>query len=722
MQRRRRRTWCTLYGAVSDIYIRDVNTRIELTFVRLWETPSDPYNGDNLLLALQARWTPGMLPGVPRDAVQLLSGRRNITPAGEAWLSALCTQGYSWGAYVLGYFFDPETPHWTSRDIYLAAHELGHNCGSDHTDVYGLDNCGTGLPPARRGSIMSYCGQAYSGSDALYDLWFHERTAGLMRQHIFSRPCIAIDCNANGVPDANDIAAGTSRDVNGNGVPDECEDCNGNGVLDPVEIASGASADVNGNGAPDECEADCNGNGIPDAYETAQDPSIDLNGNRVPDVCERDCDGDGVADYNQIQADMSLDIDRNVVLDQCQRCLPDGPNDLVALDHAWNVYAGSIMDSGVWEFYTPAGVLMNRHGVGEVVSTDDLIITPDRRVLVSSAAQDRIVAFNADGESLGTFIAGGENGLSGPACMLLTGEGTLLVVSRGNAAVLEYDAASGAFIRAVVPPGTGGLVGPHGIARGPNGNLFVTSSNNQVLEFDGATGLFIRTFVAAATSGGLSDPRGILFKPDGNLLVCSRGSDEVKEYDGTTGAYRRKWNNNGVPGVLWLDDPWCLRMGPDGHIYASRAHAHRSAPGGDGTGQLHVSDVRIFQFDVATGDFIRAYVMGDDTTLVGTSGFDFMPGDDTDCNHNRLPDACDIASGVGRDINLNGRLDECDCLADWDSSGTLNSNDISAFLSAWLASVGGSGMNGDFDGNGMVNSSDISAFLAAWLEAVSEGC
>ncbi len=31
------------------------------------------------------------------------------------------------------------------------------------------------------------------------------------------------DCNHNGVEDSVDIAFGTSSDVNGNGVPDECE-------------------------------------------------------------------------------------------------------------------------------------------------------------------------------------------------------------------------------------------------------------------------------------------------------------------------------------------------------------------------------------------------------------------------------------------------------------------------------------------------------------------
>jgi subtilisin family serine protease len=49
----------------------------------------------------------------------------------------------------------------------------------------------------------------------------------------------AQDCNANGVPDAADIAAGTSTDVNSNGIPDECEsvgDLNCDGVTDFADI------------------------------------------------------------------------------------------------------------------------------------------------------------------------------------------------------------------------------------------------------------------------------------------------------------------------------------------------------------------------------------------------------------------------------------------------------------------------------------------------------
>jgi len=68
------------------------------------------------------------------------------------------------------------------------------------------------------------------------------------------------------------------------------------------------------------------------------------------------------------------------------------------------------------------------------------------------------------------------------------------------------------------------------------------------------------------------------------------------------------------------------------------------------------------------------------------------------------------------------------CPANFDGQGApgeVNSNDISAFLSAWLAGVGGVGGSadrGDYDLDGVVNSNDISAFLADWLSTVATGC
>jgi len=66
---------------------------------------------------------------------------------------------------------------------------------------------------------------------------------------------VGVDCNNNGVPDATDIANGTSQDCNGNGIPDLCD------------IASGFAKDCNGNGVPDSCDLLAHGSPAPGAVQ-----------------------------------------------------------------------------------------------------------------------------------------------------------------------------------------------------------------------------------------------------------------------------------------------------------------------------------------------------------------------------------------------------------------------------------------------------------------------
>jgi hypothetical protein len=63
-----------------------------------------------------------------------------------------------------------------------------------------------------------------------------------------------------------------------------------------------------------------------------------------------------------------------------------------------------------------------------------------------------------------------------------------------------------------------------------------------------------------------------------------------------------------------------------------------------------------------------------------------------------------------------------DCAADWNADETVNSSDISAFLTAWLESVQMGNLVADFNADEQVNSNDISSFLTAWLDAVQNGC
>ena len=144
------------------------------------------------------------------------------------------------------------------------------------------------------------------------------------------------DCNDNGVPDACDIASGTSADSDGSGRPDECEDCNGNGVLDSIDITAGTSADCQTDGVPDECQVtfedcnadgvpddcqlsdnDCNANGVPDECDIAAGTSADTDLTGVPDECE-DCNRNGVLDSGDLATGFSADCNLDGVPDECQ--------------------------------------------------------------------------------------------------------------------------------------------------------------------------------------------------------------------------------------------------------------------------------------------------------------------------------------------------------------------------------------------------------------------
>ncbi len=110
---------------------------------------------------------------------------------------------------------------------------------------------------------------------------------------------VVADCDNNGVPDAQEIAADPQgNDCDGNGILDACDpDCNGNGVPDACDIDP---TDPDGNG---QVSGDCNANGVPDECDIAGGLSQDCPlpatgvGDGIPDECQNsDRDGDGRID------------------------------------------------------------------------------------------------------------------------------------------------------------------------------------------------------------------------------------------------------------------------------------------------------------------------------------------------------------------------------------------------------------------------------------------
>jgi len=687
-----------LYAEVSDLFARDVDTHIELVFARIWETPADPFDGADPLPQFRTYWNANM-GSVQRDVAQLLSGRRNYPFGGQAYLGALCgSSAYSVVGYALGFLPDPRLPSPYNYDVHVTAHELGHNCGTGHTqDQFPpIDSCHNPNTTPQRGTIMSYCSQTWSGGNGNTDLYFHSVIEQNMEQYMGSVACVVADCNANNVADSIDIAQAGSLDQDRNGIPDECEDCNTNGVLDGADIARGTSLDLDGNSVPDECEPDCNLNGITDKQEIADGASSDAYGNGIPDECEIDCDDDAISDYTEIQLDMSLDVDRNAALDACQDCDADGTLDMEALGGAHGLWVASgLTGEPLLEFHASSGVQIGATsgGIGASVKQgQDLIVTADGRVLVTSKGDDRVMQFDLQGTYLGNLVTAGAGGLDAPTGLILgPGATTLLVASSGTDAVLAYDATDGTPLGAFVTAGAGGLDAPFGLTFTRAGALLVTSAANEVLAYDGEDGSFVGAFVSAANNGGLDQPRGMTFKPDGNLLVASFGTNEVLEFDGSTGAPLGKWAQVGTASVLTQEHPWGIRVGPNGNVFVGRtgsagvslasgeddAHDHSGddiVEEGPDIGQLHLSNTQVYEYDARNGNFLRNHVGGNDHDLVFPTGFDFVPGWQVDCNLNLLPDSCDIAQGRSTDADASGVPDECEI--DCNANGVLDRLDI----------------------------------------------
>ena len=111
--------------------------------------------------------------------------------------------------------------------------------------------------------------------------------------------------------------------------------------------------------------------------------------------------------------------------------------------------------------------------------------------------------------------------------------------------------------------GSGGINGPYGMAFGPDGNLYVSGRNsNNVVEYNGTTGAYIRTFVAAG-SGGLSLPEGIDVRPERAVPVRGEfsGTNQVLKYNAQTGAYV------GVAASAGLGSTHDVKFGADGLLY-----------------------------------------------------------------------------------------------------------------------------------------------------------
>lgn len=160
----------SLFSAVSAVYMKEVNVKLILPYIRVWAT-ADPYTGSTsgtILSQFRNEWNANQQ-NVQRTLAHLVS-RRPANLGGIAWLNALCSSSSGGFGYAFSNTDGPILPLPTySWDVMVIAHETGHNFGSPHTfncswnggpidTCYQPEGgCYSGPVYARVGTIMSYC-------------------------------------------------------------------------------------------------------------------------------------------------------------------------------------------------------------------------------------------------------------------------------------------------------------------------------------------------------------------------------------------------------------------------------------------------------------------------------------------------------------------------------------------------------------------------------------
>ncbi len=213
------------------------------------------------------------------------------------------------------------------------------------------------------------------------------------------------------------------------------------------------------------------------------------------------------------------------------------------------------------------------NGVGGLNRAHHFSFGPDGNFYVASYGTSSVIRYDGHtGEFIEVFIGPGGNGLINAHTVYWHTDGNVLVSSENGDRVNHYDGGNGAYLGAFVQPGEAGLDGPEYIVAGPDGYLYLAAHNAQVLKLDPINGGVVENFVwndpqtPEDETGGLTWAHGLAFGPDGNLYVSSSQNHRINRYDGGTGEFIDAFVPQGSGSLAF---PLGLTFGPDGHLYVA---------------------------------------------------------------------------------------------------------------------------------------------------------
>jgi sugar lactone lactonase YvrE len=141
-----------------------------------------------------------------------------------------------------------------------------------------------------------------------------------------------------------------------------------------------------------------------------------------------------------------------------------------------------------------------------------------------------------------------------PSSAAFDGRGHLLVFTRSEPPLMEFDAATGAFVRGF---GQDRYVRPHGMRIDPSGHIWTTDVNGHTVTKMQPDGEVLLTLGVRGTAGNwdeaggsrlLNEPNDIGFAANGDVFVVQghgRGEPRVLRFD-KAGRFLRSWGGKGT--------------------------------------------------------------------------------------------------------------------------------------------------------------------------------
>lgn len=568
---------------------------------------------------------------------------------------------------------------------------------------------------------------------------------------------IGNDCNHNATPDECEIAQNMTADCNTNGVLDECEppgdDCNSNGVLDECDIIGAASADCNANGVPDDCEADCDNDGMIDDCEIGFGISLDCNRNGVPDSCEiangmsEDCNDNGVPDICEIPTVIAGDFPiTNAADGPC--CVfaadldGDGDADVLSASVADDTIAWHENTDGIGTFGPRRVITTTANDVQSVIASD-LDGDGDADVL-SVFYLDNMIAWYENTDGAGNFgpvqvISDTALGAASVQSADIDGDGDqdVLAASGHDDTVAWFENIDGMGTfgpKRIITVDADGAILVDAADLDGDGDVDVLSASNsdyKISWYENTDGLgnfgpqrVITATIAAKSTVITADLDGdgdldVLWSSVSNPKICWHENMIADGGGGLSGFGYQQELSTVEAGAYSL---FAADLDSDGDtdvlsasLVGSRISWYENIDGIVGFGpQQFINTVgngarSVFAADLdgdGDDDVLSAFIYSDTITWHENAAVN-------DCNNNRVPDDCDLASAGGTDCNGNELLDECE--SDFDGDGLIDGCD----------SCAGGMASGDSDANGILNLIDFAALepcLSGPADSLGDGC